>query len=208
MATIAAPRPSVPKSGTSKRPRSPSPPPAQKRQKTAAVIKTDPTPSSLPSDFFGPTTTDPSAAPEVDALDAEWASFQAEVVQPASTAAVAAATIVAAPVLNGAGEDDDGDEGEDAEKGRKEGEAEKQEAQERLLDEFEEMESLEARVRRLKEKREALRAAKGRRASGRLEVRGEAGPEDREEEHEDVEDGNDDDDDDEEEEDDFFLRGR
>ncbi|KAF8243186.1 hypothetical protein K440DRAFT_76539 [Wilcoxina mikolae CBS 423.85] len=110
-------------------------------------LKHHASPPALPANFFSPTTTTPPAA-DPD-LDAEWESFQREVVADVPPTPQA---IISAPPVPAKEENKKQEEGvsEDIKD-------ENEEAQERLLEEFEEMESLEERVRRLKERREALR---------------------------------------------------
>jgi len=178
---------------SSKRPLAvePSPPPDSKRYK----------PSNLPADFFAPSTTAPastiSTTTEPD-LDAEWARFEAEVVDESEpvVSIPSHAVISAAPVAAVAKGEEEKPVVEEVEDG------EEEEAQERLLEEFEEMEGLEERVRKLKERREALRSAAEREGKcirlemGRERPRPDEGGESSGEES------------DEEDEEEFFLRGR
>lgn len=132
------------------------------------------------------TTQTPSEAPQggLKTVDEnEWAAFEREVVAPtrftrAPPAAMAAATISAAPVSAQEIIAQQRKEREELARAREaDVEGEKEDAARLLEEEFDEMEQLEERVRRLKEKREELR--RRRMEDGQsLDVTVESGPAD------------------------------
>ncbi|KAH8816015.1 hypothetical protein F5884DRAFT_205181 [Xylogone sp. PMI_703] len=108
----------------------------------------------------------PSAQPEAEIDESEWAAFEADIAaaeeqeQGQTQPSLSADAVISAPALSAAEVAAKSAEEEAArrrEAREAELEGEKEDAVRKLEEEFEEMEGLEERVRRLREKREALR---------------------------------------------------